>query len=993
VAKINQVKLRQDADAAERAGRFDKAIDSLKQIVQENPRDWNTVNRIGDLFGKLNNPKAANEQYVKVARYFADDGFYLKAIAVWKKVLRNEPSLLDGHVSLGDLYQKQGLVAEARQTFAFVYDEYVKRNKLREAGEVLRRMAEVDPADMKVRIRLAELYGREGNPDKAATEFVGIAEELVKKGLLAEALQLLEKALRSGQRSARLLTAAARVHLVQKDFAGAVSLLDEAQRAAPGDRDIALRLAEACVGARRGDQARAVLQALLDRDPGDQDARQQLIQVFLSEGRYDEAFDQALPIVDRLVERRQIDRGAALLQQIVQRNPTHVRSLAKLVELYRVSRNDLLVAQTYSLMVEAYLAEGRQDQAAAILEVLVQLEPTNEQHRTKLKWLRDQQESSGGFDLDLAHPAPLPPVVAAAQPPAPAQHGIELSGPLSSEDQEFIGEHLAEGRVFRKYGLGDKARDQFDAVLSRYPDNTDALQELSDLLREKGEYAAATQRLRVLAEVFRLKGDAARAARVDEEAAALGGPPIPAPDSAPPAAKPPSAPAPAVPALSGIVPAAFEPPAPVAPSLAEAPAAAAKGQASADVGLEVDIDVEDTESPVEELAFDLESPPDDADAHPQRFDESELGPPGGEIGGQFIDEDGPAAPADSGFDLSDAAAGVPPAEGSTAPFFEVPAVAAAALPVRLVVPSAALAAPLRDVPIDLRRALDEIESFVALGFVEDAKGVLADVASRFADHPALVQRLSELGLELPQAGPAQPAGDEFVLVETPPVPDALGSALAAAPGPAAIDEPLQLSADFLDLTAQAPAAAEPAQLQPPAAPEPGGFDLSAELGDLFGAQPAVWDEESATQGTDLGDSSLADIFREFQKGVEKQLGKEDYETRYNLGIAYKEMGLVDEAIAEFQLAAKDDSRLLECASMLGICFLEKGMPKLAVKWFEKGLQAPGRSEDEYQALRYDLATAFEQAGDTARALELFTELYGQDAQFRDVAEKVRRLGR
>ncbi|MGE5126697.1 MAG: tetratricopeptide repeat protein, partial [Betaproteobacteria bacterium] len=270
MAKINQVKLRQEADAAEKAGRFDRAIDALKQIVQESARDWNTINRIGDLYGKLNNPKAANEQYVKVARYFADDGFYLKAIAVWKKVLRNEPALLDGHVSLGELYQKQGLVAEARQTFGFVYDEYVKRNKLREAGEVLRRMADLDPSDMKVRIRLAELYGREGNPEKAAAEFVGIAEELVKKGLLAEALQLLEKALRGGQRSARLLSAAARVHLVQKDFARAVALLEEARRAAPADRELALRLAEACVGARRGDQARSVLQALLDKDPGDQ---------------------------------------------------------------------------------------------------------------------------------------------------------------------------------------------------------------------------------------------------------------------------------------------------------------------------------------------------------------------------------------------------------------------------------------------------------------------------------------------------------------------------------------------------------------------------------------------------------------------------------------------------------------------------------------------------------------------------------------------------
>ena len=171
-----------------------------------------------------------------------------------------------------------------------------------------------------------------------------------------------------------------------------------------------------------------------------------------------------------------------------------------------------------------------------------------------------------------------------------------------------------------------------------------------------------------------------------------------------------------------------------------------------------------------------------------------------------------------------------------------------------------------------------------------------------------------------------------------------------------------------------------------------GFDLASELDGLFGAQPAVAAETPPAEGTDLGDASLTDIFREFQKGVDKQLGREDYETRYNLGIAYKEMGLVDEAIAEFQLAAKDEARLLECASMLGICFLEKGMPKLAVKWFEKGLTARGRSDEEYQGLRYDLASAHEQAGEAERALALFTELYGQDASFRDVADKVRALG-
>jgi hypothetical protein len=337
---------------------------------------------------------------------------------------------------------------------------------------------------------------------------------------------------------------------------------------------------------------------------------------------------------------------------------------------------------------------------------------------------------------------------------------------------------------------------------------------------------------------------------------------------------------------------------------------------------------------------------------------------------------------------------------------------------------ATAASPARGLPAELERGLGEIESYVAMGFVDDAKGVLQDLVARFGTLPALVERVGAVGLEMPGSQPSAPAGlppepdlglDE-ALVEIPvpeapparrarPTPEPPRPAPSARrePAPAAADEPISLGEDlFADLTSAAPAgmhapASAPDELsvpEPPgaAADARGGFDLASELGDLFSAKPAVTDEPPAASGTDFGDAALADIFREFQKGVDKQLGKEDYETRYNLGIAYKEMGLVDEAIAEFQLAAKDDGRLLECASMLGICFLEKGMPKLAVKWFEKGLSAPGRSEDEYQALRYDLANALEQSGEPGRALAVFTELFGQDANFRDVADRVRQLG-
>ncbi|MFI5168901.1 MAG: tetratricopeptide repeat protein, partial [Vicinamibacterales bacterium] len=529
--KDSPIKLKQDADAAEKSGRFDRAIELLKQIVADNPRDWNTVNRIGDLYAKINKLKEANEQYVKYASYLAEDGFYLKSIAVWKKVLRNDPSLIEAQLKLGELYARQGLAAEARQTFDGVFNEYVKRNRMREAGEVLRRAAEVDPGDLKVRIKLAELYAREGDQGRAAKEYGAIGDELVKKGHHAEALQLIDKALRSGPRSPHLLAAAAQIHIVQKDYPRAIELLEEARRANPADRDVSLRMAEAYLGARRAQEARRVLEALLQRDSNDQDARQQLGQVYVFEGRYDEAFDHLLPVVDKLVEKRQVDRGAALLQGLVQRNPQHFKSLAKLVELYRLSRNDILVAQTYGQMVEAYMAQAAHEQAASILDMLVQLEPHNEQHRTKLKWLRDQKGVAGGGPA----PTDLKPASESmvAVPPVPAARlGLELSPPLSPDDHEFISEHLAEGRVFRKYGLGDKARDQFEAVIGRFPDNLEALSELADIAKEKGDTAGAAQRLRVMAEVHRLKGEADKAARADADADALAGP-VAAPAAAP----------------------------------------------------------------------------------------------------------------------------------------------------------------------------------------------------------------------------------------------------------------------------------------------------------------------------------------------------------------------------------------------------------------------------------------------------------------------------
>jgi tetratricopeptide (TPR) repeat protein len=973
VAKINPVKLKQDADKAEKAGKFQDAIGYLNQLVDDNPRDWNTIKKIGDLYARMNRNRDACDQYAKVADFYAKDGFLLKSIAIWKQIQKLDPAALEPSVNLADLYSKQGLMMEAKSQYQTVVDEYIKRGKTREAGDALRKLADLDPSDLKVRSKLADLYMREGSKEKALDEHVAIAEELTKKGHLNEALQVLEKGLKIDARNVRMRGEIARIHVVQRNFEKAAQVLEEVVREAPKDPQLLFRLGEAYVGGKKLTEAESIFKRLLEIDPNDQDSRVQMGRVCLLQGNPDGAFEHFEPVVEKLLGRKDGDKAITLLQQIAQQRPSHIPTLAKLADLYKALNKDIPLAQAYSQLTEAYTQAGQFHKAADVLEILVGMEPQNGQYRSKLEFVKGKAGTlaaapvSAGEDEEIDFEAESPLIVPSEPPspsfavddaephldvtpsaaPAPVRPSVELSGALTDEDKEFIDEHLAEGKVFRKYGLVDKAADQFEAVIARFPDHVEARQELRDVYKEKGHKDKAAEQCHALAEIHRLKGEAAAAEAFDAEAREL----------SPAAAA--AAPAPARRAPAAVILAEAE-------AIEEAPEITlSEPEAAVEIEEDISLDVEEEAAEVEEGG--IEAAPAAEETPPSL--ELGLEDEGGALAPQFVEEEPVAVEAKPS-----------PAPEPAAPEVELafaePEPAAAPPPPPPARKPSPPPKPASGLPADLEKVLGEVEEYVSLGFVDDAREALREVLSRYPNHPAILAKTQSLGLSLEEPAPEPTPEAPRVEAEAPEL--ELRSGAPAAPEPEAAFE-----APFADL-ATPPAAA-------PLLPSDGGLDLGAELDNLFGAQAAVEEPAPQAEASALGDAGLEEIFKEFKKGVDKQLGKEDYDTRYNLGIAYKEMGLIDEAIAEFQLAAKDEARLLECASMLGICFMEKGMPKLALKWFEKGLETPNRREEEYQALRYDLAVAHEAAGDTQRALSLYTELYGQDATFRDVATKLREL--
>jgi Tetratricopeptide repeat len=143
---------------------------------------------------------------------------------------------------------------------------------------------------------------------------------------------------------------------------------------------------------------------------------------------------------------------------------------------------------------------------------------------------------------------------------------------------------------------------------------------------------------------------------------------------------------------------------------------------------------------------------------------------------------------------------------------------------------------------------------------------------------------------------------------------------------------------------------------------------------------------------------LVGMFGELRQELEADThAEEDCETHYNLGVAFREMGLLDEAIGEFQKVcqAADHgqkfSQLMQAYTWLAQCFLDKGVPEAAVRWYERALGLPGLDGETRVALHYELASSYEAAHNKPAALNHFLEVYGSNIDYRDVAERIQAL--
>src|SRR5262245_6918212 len=222
---FNKAKVLASAEKFVQQGKLQNAISEYEKIIKDDPKDVTVLNTIGDLYARVGNNDEAAYYFKKVADQYAQEGFTVKAIAVYKKLTKLTPGNFENVNKLAELYGQQGLFNDARIQYMVVADHLLKSGDNTQAAKVLQRILELDPENTATQSRLADLYTKLGKKDDARNIYYSAAETLHARGNYEAASEALNKVLKIDPENAKALALRGLIAADSDDYASAVEHL------------------------------------------------------------------------------------------------------------------------------------------------------------------------------------------------------------------------------------------------------------------------------------------------------------------------------------------------------------------------------------------------------------------------------------------------------------------------------------------------------------------------------------------------------------------------------------------------------------------------------------------------------------------------------------------------------------------------------------------------------------------------------------------------
>ncbi len=1063
---FNKQKVLSAAEKFVQQGKLQNAITEYEKILKADPKDLTVMNTVGDLYARLGENEKALECFKSVGDAYATQGFTVKAIAMYKKLTKIKTSL-ESVLRLAELYTQQGLFNDARAQYLQVAEEFLRAGELEQAVRIFQKTLEMDPENVGMRTKLADVYIRLGKKNEAWQIYMAAAESLRSRGALEQAEEILQRMLKLDPANSYALLLRGTSAFENGDYEQAIEHFEKV--ADLDSHPEGLRsLFQSYLQTGRLSEA-GTLAAKLASVHNDTGAITDYANALVSSGQIEEALQVYQDYSDRLLS---ADSASVLenLHSLIGPVRDNTAALETLLELFNKAGENTHVTEVYELLAHAYVQMGDLQKARDYYLKLTQLEPQNQIHANNYQQVLSKL---GGV--------PTSRMISAEEGSVMVDE-LEATAPFV--DQRYsddialaVRAALTDAELFISYNMPAKALGPLLSALPKAPRDLRMNQRLAALHTRAGRFAEAAVCCRTLESIYHDAGHPEEASRYGELAgkyeerssshteldshalltAAHDASVIAASEAALEtktnqffaALDEPDAHASAVAELPVAAAAVSVPTVEEPAEFSVEPSAHAEMDASAsweddlveeepvpveeDVAVEIPSPAEEQPDPaaieqaVQEIRFYLENSMVDqavetlsklaalnADAttlatmqaeiaaastqaepevqaeQPEEIsiveetpEEAELPPPAVEVSEPEPAPEPPPAPK-----KKSAPAPVHTPEFDVTPHPE-PSVLQdfvsdleTSLGDDFLAPEPAHAAAPQPEPEPEPQAEPEPEP-------EPGPVEAAPVASAVQHEDTLGEFVADLETSL---------GDEFLPEE--PAAAHRGPQVVAAPEPEpapaiAARAHVHVAAAAAPASAPVPPVAVPHVAAASAAPAAAAASVAYQPGPVRQAAPVP-----APPSFDLeAGVNLTDMFDELKYELEEDTAaaEEDPETHYNLGVAFREMGLLDEAIGELQKVCQAVEhghkfpQLMQTYTWLAQCFLDKGVPEAAIRWYERALKLPDLDTETRVALHYELASSYELAQNKPAAIEHFMEVYGNNIDYRDVAERIKAL--
>ena len=1049
-------------------GKVAQAIAEYQQILKFEPRDQVTLMTVGELYIRQGETFQAIDYFERLAQIFVADGFLTKAIAVYKRIAKLAPEEIRPLEKLADLYVQQGVMSEARPLFLQLAEIHLKHNRQAEAVNLLKKLLVAEPDNLRIQVRLADLYQAMGQARDAMDTYVSAAQRALARGDQAECERLADKALKLDPTSLAAVIVKARSFSARGNVPQAAELLENVPDLEKGGEQAELLL-DLYLKSVNWEKATALALRIFEADSKNFGLTQKVTEAMLQANQG----EMAMPIIERtripMLDAGEHEAVGRILNELVARLPGRIEPHEWLVDSYGRTSDSFRLPDALAQFGDTLVANGKLERAKEVFEQLVDREPDSDSAKRKLNDLLQKM----GIATDVAddednlktvlEPPPAPKVRPdlEAAPPATSASPVgaqrEPSASLDEETQKFIAQSLTDVDLFASYGLTQKAIGLLEAILRRAPRHTPTLEKLLDFVLGAGDDRRTAELAARLEKLHTENGDNRSAERFAElrrrfqRAAGMSDAEMVAASQSVISERPGTAAESGEDAIPDEEIAAFEvapePAATSEPAQHEVTASQVAGASSQDVH-EVDLS-DEWLSVLKEIEPETAPSPKAAGKQPvteqaaPEFTMADAARPSGPSEFEISAEPAPADEPE--FVASDSSTESAHSTSTAVPPPDMPAYAEFQVEPTPTAPEIEQPALVSEEHTEISFELTEPAGITSSTPVAQSAAEVEKQAQPAAQAPPVEEfTLSPESEALekiaaPEAAAEPVTAETLKTTETPAEKKQVAEPVAAekdrskdkAKKPAQECE-FELDQDY-ELVLE-PEPLVPAYDQKPPdvpiqvneeEPEPavrnaaasasgeGSFgsdqfmaDLASEIEHLGMGQltppNARGNSEAPAKSIDASNQSdsgpLKEVFDDFRAELgEMGADDEDLETHYNLGTAFREMGLLEEAISEFQKVAKANERgrpfryAMQCCTLLGLAFMEKGQPAIAAIWYERALQTPGVEPESILALRYDLGIAQESAGEPEAALKSFSKVYAMNIDYRDVAERIAAL--